>query len=47
MALSIAEAEYITLTVIVREAVCLRKLLTDLFYHEMDSTIIHCDTRVM
>ena len=45
MALSTAEAEYIELSVAVREAVWLRKLLTDLFDHEMDSTIIHCDNQ--
>ena len=41
MALSTTEAEYIALSVAVREAVWLRKLLTDLFDHEMDPTIIH------
>jgi hypothetical protein len=41
--LSTTEAFYIMLSVAVYEVVCLRKLLTDLFYHEMDSTIIHCD----
>jgi hypothetical protein len=45
VALSTAEAEYIALSVAVREAVWLRKLLTDLFDHEMDSTIIHCDNQ--
>ena len=43
MVLSTIEAEYIALSVVVREAVWLRKLLADLFGHEMDSTIIHCD----
>jgi hypothetical protein len=43
--LSTAEAEYIALSVAVREAVWLRKLLTDLFDHEMDSTIIYCDNQ--
>jgi hypothetical protein len=43
VALSIAEAEYIALSVVVCEAVWLRKILVDLFDHEMDSTIIHCD----
>jgi hypothetical protein len=38
-----AEAEYIVLSVADHEAVWLRKLLIDLFDHEMDSTIIHCD----
>jgi hypothetical protein len=45
MALSTAEAEYIALCVVVREAVWLRKLLVDLFGHEMDSTVIHCDNQ--
>jgi hypothetical protein len=43
VALSTAKAEYMALSVAVREAVWLRKLLTDSFDHEMDSTIIHCD----
>ena len=43
VALSTAEVEYIALCVSVREAVRLCKLLADLFGHEMDSTIIHCD----
>jgi hypothetical protein len=45
VALSTAEAEYIALSVAVCEAVWLRKLLTDLFDHEMDYTIIHCDNQ--
>ena len=45
MALSTVEAEYITLSVAVCEAVWLPKLLTDLFDHEMDPTIIHCDNQ--
>jgi hypothetical protein len=45
VALSTAEAEYIALSVEVCEAVSLRKLLTGLFDHEMDSTIIHCDNQ--
>jgi hypothetical protein len=45
MALSTAEAEYIALSVAVREAVWLRKVLADLFDHEMDSTIIHYDNQ--
>jgi hypothetical protein len=45
MALSTAEAEYIALCVAVHEAVRLRKLLADLFGHEMDSTVIHCDNQ--
>jgi hypothetical protein len=45
VALSTAEAEYIALSVAVCEAVWFRKLLIDLFDHEMDSTIIHCDNQ--
>jgi hypothetical protein len=45
VALSTAEAKYIALCVAVREAVWLRKLLADLFGHEMDSTVIHCDNQ--
>jgi hypothetical protein len=45
VALSVAEEKYIALSVAVREAVWLRKLLTNLFDHEMDSTIIHCDNQ--
>jgi hypothetical protein len=45
VALSTAEAEYIALSVVVCEAVWLHKLLTDLFDHEMDPTIIHCDNQ--
>jgi hypothetical protein len=45
MALSIAEAEYIALCVAVRKALWLRKLLADLFGHEMDSVVIHCDNQ--
>jgi hypothetical protein len=43
VALSTANAEYIALCVAVREAMWLRKLLADLFGHQMDSTVIHCD----
>jgi hypothetical protein len=43
--LSTAKAEYIALSVEVHEVVWLRKLLTNLFDHEMDSTIIHCDNQ--
>jgi hypothetical protein len=43
VALSNAEAEYIALCVAVCEAMWLRKLLADLFGHEMDSIVIHCD----
>jgi hypothetical protein len=45
VALSTTEAEYIVLSVAVHEVVSLRKLLTDLFDHEMDSTIIHSDNK--
>jgi hypothetical protein len=45
VALSTTEAEYIALSVAVREAVWLHKLLTDLFDHEMDPTTIHCDNQ--
>ena len=45
MALSTIEAEYIALSVAVREAVWLRKLLANLFGHDMDSTVIHCDNQ--
>jgi hypothetical protein len=45
MALSTAEAKYIALSVAVCEAVWLRKLLTDLFDHEMDPNTIHCDNQ--
>jgi hypothetical protein len=45
MALSTVEAEYIALTVAVCKAVWLRKLLIDLFDHEMDPTTIHCDNQ--
>jgi hypothetical protein len=43
VALSTTKVEYIVMSVAVHEAVWLRKLLTDLFDHEMDPTIIHCD----
>jgi hypothetical protein len=45
VALSTAKAEYIALSVAVCEAVWIRKLLTDLFDHEMDPTIIHYDNQ--
>jgi hypothetical protein len=45
MALSTAEAEYIALCVAVCKSVWLRKLRVNLFGHEMDSTIIHCDNQ--
>jgi hypothetical protein len=43
--LSTAEVEYIALCVAIHKAVWLRKLLADLFGHEMDSTVIHCDNQ--
>jgi hypothetical protein len=43
VALSTIEAEYISLCVEVHQGVSLFKILADLFGHEMDSTIIHCD----
>jgi hypothetical protein len=45
VALSTAEAEYIALSVAVREVVWLHKILTNLFDHEMDPTTIHCDNQ--
>jgi hypothetical protein len=41
VALSTTEAEYITLSMTVREAMWLHKLLADLFKRVLDSTIIH------
>jgi hypothetical protein len=46
MALNTTKAKYIALSVAVREVVWLRKLLIDLFDHEMDPTIIHCDNQI-
>jgi hypothetical protein len=43
VALSTAKAEYIALSVAVRDTVWLLNLLSDLFDHEMDPTTIHCD----
>jgi hypothetical protein len=45
VALSTAEEEYIALSVAIREAVWLHKLLTKLLDHEMDPTIIHYDNQ--
>jgi hypothetical protein len=42
---SIAEVEYIALSVAIREAVWLRKLLANLFGHVLDSTVIHCNNQ--
>jgi hypothetical protein len=43
VALSTIEVENIALCVAIHEVVWLHKLLANLFGHEMDSTIIHCD----
>ena len=43
MALSIAEAEYVTSCSASCEVVWLRKPLSDLFDLQMDATFIHCD----
>jgi hypothetical protein len=43
VALSTTEVECIALSVAVPEAMWLKKLLIDLFNHEMDPTTIHCD----
>jgi hypothetical protein len=45
VALSTTEAEYIALSVVVHEAVWLRKILANLFGHVLDSTVIHCDNQ--
>jgi hypothetical protein len=45
LALSTVEEEYIALSVEIREAVWLRKLLAYLFGHVLDSTAIHCDNQ--
>ena len=45
MALSIAEAEYVTICSASYEAVCLRKLLSDLFDLQLDATCIYCDNQ--
>ena len=45
MALTSIEVEYISLCVEVHEGVSLFKILADLFGHDMDSTIIHCDNQ--
>jgi hypothetical protein len=46
VALSTVEVEYISLCVAVHEVVLIHKLLTYLFGHEMDFTIIHCDNQI-
>ena len=43
IAQSTAEAEYIATSDACKDAVWLRKLLSDLFEGKLDSTIIHCD----
>jgi hypothetical protein len=45
MVLSTSEVEYITLSVVVREAVWLRKLLAYLFGHVLDSAVIDSDNQ--
>jgi hypothetical protein len=45
VALSTIEVDYIALCVAVRGEVWLHKLLADLFGHEMNSTVIHCDNQ--
>ena len=45
MALSIAEAVYVAACLASCEAVWLRKLLSDLFDLQMDTTCIHCDNQ--
>ena len=45
IAQSTVEAEYIAASDACKEAVWLRKLLSDLFEGKIDSTIIHCDNK--
>ena len=45
IAQSTAEPEYIVASDACKEAVWLRKLLSDLFNGKLDSTIIHCDNQ--
>jgi hypothetical protein len=45
VALSTTKAKYIALSVAVRKAIWICKLLTNLFDHEMDPTTIHCDNQ--
>jgi hypothetical protein len=47
VALSTTEAEYIALCLAFHEVVCLRKLLVELFGHEMDSTLSIVITRAV
>jgi hypothetical protein len=46
VALSTAESEYIVLCVAIYEVVWIQNILAELFGHEMDSTIIHCDKQI-
>ena len=45
IAQSTAEVEYIVASVVSKEAVWLRKLLSDLFSVELEPTVIHCDNQ--
>ena len=45
VALSTSEVEYIAASTTSREAVWLRKLLADIFYSELEPTVIHCDNQ--
>jgi hypothetical protein len=45
IAQSTAEAEYIVASAASREAVWLRKLISDLFSTELEPTVIHCDNQ--
>ena len=45
IAQSSAEAEYIVASDACKEAVWLRKLISDMFKGKLDSTIIHCDNQ--
>jgi hypothetical protein len=42
---STAKAEYIAASAAYREAVWLRKLLSDLFRTELEPTVVHCDNQ--
>lgn len=43
--LSSVEAEYIVASEVGREAICLIKLLPNLFEGALDPTVIHCDNQ--
>ena len=45
MALSTAEAEYFAVCSASCEVVWIRKLLSDIFYLQLDATCIHCDNK--